>query len=65
MTFLAKDGITVEMFSPVDIAKLKGLGYAEVKEEKPAAPEAKANIVEDQQAIVEEAIQLKKKVGKS
>lgn len=32
---LYKEGITIEIFSPIEITRFKRLGYEEIKEEKP------------------------------
>ncbi len=42
---LTKNGITVEVVHPADIARYKHLGYAEVKEEQPeeVVPTPKTN----------------------
>jgi len=70
--WLTKDGITLDVFHPTDIAKYKRFGYVKVEDVKPI--ESVAEIVvepvtEDQQAIdqatVEEIVQPEKaKKGK-
>jgi len=66
MVLLEKDGIRMEVLSPVDVARLKALGYKEVKPEAPAAPqdEAPKSFADEQQEIVEEALQPSKSKAK-
>lgn len=67
-TVLEKDGVRQEVFSPIDVARLKAAGYVEVEEvpqaAKPAAKPA-SDVAAEQQEIVEDAIQpVKKTRGK-
>lgn len=67
---LTKDGITIELFSPVEIRRYKKLGYQEVEAPKPAEQEEQAEpsaeeFAAEQQAVVEETLQPSKGKGKS
>jgi len=66
--FLTKDGITVDVSHPSDVARYKKLGYVEVKDASPVAevaPETpEPTQQEKDQKTVEDALQSTKKGSK-